>query len=100
MLFTYPGPNPSTLEQAILMMADSIEAASRSLPEYTEESVSNLVERMVGSQMQEGYFDQCPITFEDISTAKQVFKEKLMTIYHTRVKYPELKQPAQTGSTS
>lgn len=99
-LFTYPGPNPSTLEQAILMMADAVEASSRSLPEYTEESVSQLVERIIGTQMQEGYFDQCPITFEDISIAKQVFKEKLMTIYHTRVKYPELKKGSQTGSTS
>lgn len=91
-LFSYPGPNPSTLEQAILMMADSVEAASRSLKEYTEESVSELVGRIIDSQVAEGYFNHCPITFEDISTAKQVFCDKLMTIYHTRISYPELKK--------
>lgn len=88
--FTYPGPNPSTVEQAILVMADSVEAASRSLPEYTEESVSNLVTRIVDTQVQEGYFTHCPITFEDIVRAKQVLTSKLMTIYHTRVSYPTL----------
>ncbi len=91
-LFTYPGPNPSTPEQAILMMADSVEAASRSLKEYTEESVSKLVDRIVDGQMQEGFFKDCPLTFQDIAMAKDVFKEKLMTIYHTRISYPELKK--------
>ncbi|MCM1108951.1 MAG: HDIG domain-containing protein [Clostridium sp.] len=90
--FTYPGPNPSTPEQAILMMADAVEAASRSLPEYTEESISNLVERIVDSQVSEGYFKECPITFLDIHIAKEVFKEKLKIIYHTRISYPELKK--------
>lgn len=89
--FTYPGPNPTTIEQAILMMADSVEAASRSLPEYTEESIGTLVDRIVDSQISEGYFTHCPITFQDITTAKQVLIRKLMTIYHTRISYPELK---------
>lgn len=89
--FTYPGPNPFTKEQAILMMADSVEAASRSLPEYTEESISNLVDKIIDSQVAEGYFKECPITFKDIATVKNVFKEKLKTIYHTRISYPELK---------
>lgn len=74
-LFTYPGPNPFTKEQAILMMADSVEAASRSLPEYTEESISNLVEKIIDSQVEDGYFKECPITFKDIATVKAVFKE-------------------------
>lgn len=91
-LFTYPGPNPFTKEQAILMMADSVEAASRSLPEYTEESISNLVDKIIDSQVAEGYFKECPITFKDIATVKAVFKEKLKTIYHTRISYPELKK--------
>lgn len=91
-LFTYPGPNPFTLEQAILMMADSVEAASRSLNEYTEESISGLVNKIVDSQVQEGFFKDCPITFHDITVAKDVFKEKLKTIYHTRISYPELKK--------
>ena len=91
-LFTYPGPNPFTKEQAILMMADSVEAASRSLPEYTEASISNLVDKIIDSQVEEGYFKECPITFKDIATVKNVFKEKLKTIYHTRISYPELKK--------
>ena len=90
--FQYPGPNPTTKEQAILMMADSVEAASRSLSEYTEESISALVEKIIDSQVQEGYFKECPITFKDIATVKSVFKEKLKTMYHTRISYPELKK--------
>ena len=90
--FTYPGPNPSTMEQAILMMADSVEAASRSLPEYTEESVSTLVNRIIDGQVQDGLFNRCPITFEDIAVAKEVLIRKLITIYHTRISYPELEK--------
>jgi putative nucleotidyltransferase with HDIG domain len=90
-LFTYPGPNPFTKETAILMMADSVEAASRSLSEYTEESIGQLVDKIIDSQVDEGYFKECPITFKDIAVVKSVFKEKLKIIYHTRVKYPELK---------
>lgn len=90
--FTYPGPNPFTKEQAVLMMADSVEAASRSLPEYTEESISNLVEKIIDSQVADGYFKECPITFKDIATVKTVFKEKLKIAYHTRISYPELKK--------
>lgn len=90
-LFTYPGPNPNTLEQAILMMADSIEAASRSLREYTEESINVMVDKIIDTQVSEGYFNQCPISFLEIGTAKEVFKNKLRTIYHTRIQYPELK---------
>ena len=91
-LFTYPGPNPFTKEQAILMMADAVEAASRSLPEYTEETISNLVDKIIDSQVTEGYFKECPITFKDIATVKAVFKEKLKIAYHTRISYPELKK--------
>jgi len=91
-LFTYPGPNPATQEEAILMMADAVEAASRSLPEYTEESISNLVDKLIDGQVAEGAFRQCPITFRDIETIKGVFKEKLKTVYHTRISYPELKK--------
>ncbi len=91
-LFTYPGPNPFTRETAILMMADAVEAASRSLPEYTEESINNLVEKIIDSQVEEGFFKECPITFKDIAIVKSVFKEKLKTIYHTRISYPELKK--------
>ena len=91
LLFTYPGPNPFTREQACLMMADSVEAASRSLADYTEASIRSLVERIVDTQVAEGYFRECPITFRDIQYAKTVLIEKLKTIYHTRISYPEEK---------
>ena len=92
LLFTYPGPNPFTKEQAILMMADTVEAASRSLPDYTEKTIRELVNRLIDSQVEEGYFKECPITFRDIAYAKTVLIEKLKTIYHTRLSYPELKK--------
>ena len=91
--FTYPGQNPHTQEQAILMMADAVEASARSLKEYTEESISELVNRIIDNQVQAGHFTSCPITFADIQTAKNVFCEKLKTIYHTRISYPTLKEP-------
>ncbi len=90
--FCYPGPNPSTKEQAILMMADSVEAASRSLSDYTESSINTLVDHIIDNQMSEGYFLNCPITFSDVLNIKRVLKEKLKTMYHTRVKYPELRK--------
>ena len=91
-LFTYPGPNPFTREQAILMMADSVEAAARSLPEYTEAGISELVNRIINGQMSEGFFEYCPITFRDVAVAKQVLIERLKSVYHTRVSYPKLKK--------
>jgi putative nucleotidyltransferase with HDIG domain len=89
-LFSYPGPNPSTKEEAILMMCDAVEAASRSLPEYTEDSINQLVDKIIDNQVAEGFFSECSITFKDIATAKMVLKDKLKTIYHTRISYPEL----------
>jgi putative nucleotidyltransferase with HDIG domain len=67
LLFTYPGPNPFTREHACLMMADSVEAASRSLPDYTEQSIRGMVEKIIDTQVAEGYFRECPITFRDIN---------------------------------
>ena len=92
LLFTYPGPNPFTKEQAILMMADTVEAASRSLPDYTEKTIRELVNRLIDGQVADGYFKECPITFRDIAYAKTVLIEKLKTIYHTRISYPEMKK--------
>ena len=89
--FTYPGPLPSTKETAILMMSDAVEAASRSLKSYDEESISRLVEGVVNGQMADGQFRNSPISFRDVEVAKRVFVEKLQNIYHTRIQYPELK---------
>lgn len=89
-IFQYPGPNPFTREQAILMMADTVEAASRSLNEYTEESISTLTNKLIDSQVAGGFFRECPITFRDIALAKSVLIERLKSIYHTRISYPHL----------
>lgn len=88
-MFTYPGPKPKTLEQAILMMADAVEAASRSLTEYTEESINAMVEKIVNTQISEGSFEECAITFREIAEAKEVLCARLRTVYHTRIQYPE-----------
>lgn len=87
--FSYPGPNPYSKETAVLMMADAVEAASRSLKEYTEESIGELVDRIVDTQVEEGYFNDCPINWQEINRVKETFKEKLKTMYHTRISYPE-----------
>lgn len=87
--YFYTGVNPTTKETAILMMADAIEASSRSLPEYSEENISNLVEKIVNAKIQDGAFRDVPITFRDLEKVKEVFKAKLKSIYHTRIAYPE-----------
>ena len=87
--FSYPGPNPYSKETAILMMADAVEAASRSLKEHTEESIGELVDKIIDTQVEEGYFKECPINSLEIKRVKETFKEKLRTMYHTRISYPE-----------
>ncbi len=96
--FTYPGPNPFTKETAIVMMADSVEATSRSLQEYTEESINNVVDKIIDSQVAEGFFQDCPITFKDIAIVKSVFKDKLKANYHPRISYPELTATDKSAS--
>ncbi len=97
--FTYPGPNPQSKETAILMMADAVEAASRSLQDYSPESINNLVDKIVDGQEADGLFRESPISFRDVQTVKDTFKKRLATIYHSRVAYPELKKhPADTPS--
>ena len=90
--FSYTGPNPYTKEQAIVMICDTIEAASRSLPEYNDNSINNLVDKIVDGQVMEHYLDRAPITLKEISEAKEILKEKLKNIYHTRIAYPEIKK--------
>ena len=88
-LFTYDGPRPKTREQAILMMADSVEAASHSLEEYTENNIHTLVDKIIDAQLDNGQFSLAPLTFKDIDTIKATFKERLKAIYHTRISYPD-----------
>jgi hypothetical protein len=91
-LFTYPGPNPFSKETAVLMMADSVEAASRSLKEHTEESISALVNKIIDGQIADGLLKSAPLTFKDVETVKSVFVDKLKTMFHTRISYPDLKK--------
>jgi hypothetical protein len=72
------------------MMADGVEAASRSLKEYSEEGITELVNRIIDGMVADGYFRECPITFRDIATSKRVLIDKLKSMYHTRITYPEL----------
>lgn len=90
-LFTYPGPNPQSIETSILMMADAVEAASRSLREYTPEAISELVNRIIDTQIAEGLHSESPISFRDVATIKETFIQRLRTIYHSRVAYPDKK---------
>lgn len=89
--FSYKGPLPSTKEMAIVMMADAVEATSKSLAEHSEESIDKMVEKVIDGQIAEGAFKNAPITFRHIELVKNVFKEKLKNIYHIRISYPELK---------
>ncbi|MBR2146300.1 MAG: HDIG domain-containing protein [Muribaculaceae bacterium] len=87
--FTYPGPNPQSKEAAILMMADSCEAATKSLVVPNEENITNLVNKIIDTQVDEGMFNESPISFKDISDVKASLIKRLLTFYHTRVSYPE-----------
>lgn len=89
--YTYPGPNPSTKEQGILMLADAVEASSRSLSEYTEASIAAHVARIIDSIVAEGCLSDTPITFRDIKVIKGSFSSVLKTMYHTRISYPDKK---------
>ena len=90
--FSYPGPNPFSKEMAIMMMADAVEASSRSLKSYTDQSINDHVEKIIESQIKDDFFRSAPITFRDIEIIKECFKEKLKNIYHTRIEYPEEKK--------
>lgn len=90
--FRYPGPNPRSKETAIMMMADSIEAASRSLREYSQENIDNLVDKIVDSQIADGLLKDSPLSFAEVEKIKKTFKKRLATIYHTRIAYPEIKK--------
>jgi len=90
--FSYPGPAPFTKETAVLMMADAVEAASRTLKEYNEKTIGELVDKIINSQLEDKQFEEADITFKDITTVKEVFKQKLLNIYHARIEYPEKKK--------
>ncbi|MEG1954795.1 MAG: HDIG domain-containing protein [Mucinivorans sp.] len=86
--FEYPGPKPVSREVSICMMADSVEAASRSLPSYEREALDNLVDTIIQTQIDNGQLDSSELTFEEVGRIKNLFKSKLSNIYHARIAYP------------
>ena len=89
-MFRYPGPKPFSKETAVLMMADSVEAATRSLSEKNAQNITDLVNKIIQSQMNEGQFDDASITLKEIRQIKKVFIKKLLNIHHLRIEYPAL----------
>lgn len=90
--YTYPGPKPSTKEAAILMMADAIEARSRTLNNLTEQSISDMVDQMIDTQVADGQFSETVLSFKDLEDIRVVFKQKLIEINHHRITYPTISQ--------
>jgi len=88
-MFTYLGPKPFSKETAVVMMADAVEAASRTIDKFTEESISELVERIIYIQEQDGQYSDVPMTYKDMSDIKSAFKKRLTNMYHARIAYPE-----------
>ena len=91
--YRYPGPNPQTREASVLMMADSVEAASRSLKDHSSASIQALVDKIVDGQIEQGLHNSSNLTFRDVSAIKKAFVKRLSTIYHSRVEYPDAKKP-------
>lgn len=94
--FSYPGPNPQSRETSLLMMADAVEAASRSMKEPTPEAITALVNKIIDAQIAEGLHNESPISFRDVTIVKDSFIQRLRTMYHSRISYPELNQSAAT----
>ena len=88
--YTYPGPSPFSKETAVVMLADSIEAASRTIKDYSQDVIGALVEDIVNDKIEHGQMNHADLTFRDIETIKTIFKQKLQNIYHTRIEYPKL----------
>lgn len=97
-LYQYPGPNPRSKETTIVMMADAVEAASRSLKDYSQKSIDALVDKIIDSQMADGLYEDSPINFRDVNVIKNTFKKRLATIYHSRIEYPEIHQQHAAGN--
>ncbi|MGM9828232.1 MAG: HD family phosphohydrolase [Muribaculaceae bacterium] len=92
--FTYPGPNPRSRETSVLMMADAVEAASRSLKDNTPKSISELVDRIIDGQIAEGLHNDSPLSFRDVGVIKKAFVKRIMTMNHTRISYPDAPKPS------
>jgi putative nucleotidyltransferase with HDIG domain len=94
--FTYPGPRPQSREAALLMLADSTEAAARAMRDHSREAIDRLVEHLIRQRLQEGQFDDTTLTLRDLTLIRQSFVTLLSGIYHPRIPYP----PTSTRSTA
>lgn len=90
--YAYPGPKPASKEAAILMMADAIEARSRTLNEFTEQSIADMVDQMINTQVADGQFSETSLSFKDLEDIRTVFKQKLIEINHHRITYPTIEE--------
>lgn len=90
--FTYPGPNPRSRETSILMMADAVEAASRSMTDHSPEAIASLVNRIIDTQVNEGLHNDSLLSFRDVKLIKETFASRLRTMFHSRISYPESKK--------
>ena len=89
-LFQYPGPKPTTKEAAIVMMADAIEARSRSIEDFSEKSIAEVVDQMIDTQIADGQFSETPLSFKDVEDIRRVFKARITAMNHHRISYPTL----------
>lgn len=96
-LFRYPGPKPRTKEETILMMADSIEAACKSLKNPSEQDINGLIDKIVAGKISHGQFSDSEMTFEELETCKSVFKKLMRSVHHVRIEYPEEKKKGTTA---
>lgn len=90
--FQYPGPKPSTREAAILMMADAVEARSRSIKDFTEQNINEAVDQMIDMQIEDGQLNETPLSFQDVEAIRRLFKERLISMHHHRISYPTIKK--------
>ncbi|MBS0651972.1 MAG: HDIG domain-containing protein [Verrucomicrobia bacterium] len=88
-LFRYPGPKPRSKESAIIMLADTLEAASRSMEEVNEETISDMIDKLIAEKAEDGQLDECQLTFEELGTVKKAMAKALLVTRHLRIKYPE-----------
>jgi membrane-associated HD superfamily phosphohydrolase len=93
--FYYDGVKPLTKEQVILMLSDAVEAASRSLKDYSEESISGLVDRIIDGKANDGQLDDADITLRELNTIRNVMKSFVQQVYHSRIEYPKLNTASQ-----
>jgi len=98
--FRYAGPKPQSPETAIVMLADTVEAAVRSLPEPTSEKIDELIRRLIKEKLEDGQLDECRLTLKDLDSIATAFKNVICGIFHERVEYPDVDLNEERGKTN